>query len=107
MAIAVPSAHATGPVGVQNGLPACGGVRNGNGDVYTVNSDGSRLRWLTENDVPDGDPAWSPSGHHERQRWRQRPAGDLAAGLRRPLQLGTASTDRRAGVRLTLLNAAP
>jgi Tol biopolymer transport system component len=36
--------------------------RDGNADVYTINSDGSGLRRLTNNPEYDGDAAWSPDG---------------------------------------------
>jgi Tol biopolymer transport system component len=36
--------------------------RDGNADVYTINSDGSGLRRLTNNPEYDGDAVWSPDG---------------------------------------------
>jgi Tol biopolymer transport system component len=36
--------------------------RNGNWDVYVVNSDGSGLRQLTDDPAEDGLPTWSPDG---------------------------------------------
>ena len=59
--VALPASHAAAPA-VQNGRLACEGVRNGQSDVYTVETDGKRLTWLTDNDVRDGDPSWSPDG---------------------------------------------
>jgi dipeptidyl aminopeptidase/acylaminoacyl peptidase len=36
--------------------------RDGNAEVYTINSDGSGLRRLTDNPEYDGDAVWSPDG---------------------------------------------
>lgn len=36
--------------------------RDGNPEIYAVNADGSGLRRLTDNEVLDGSPAWSPDG---------------------------------------------
>jgi TolB protein len=36
--------------------------RDGNAEVYTINSDGSGLRRLTNNPEYDGDAVWSPDG---------------------------------------------
>jgi Tol biopolymer transport system component len=36
--------------------------RDGNGEVYVVNVDGTRLRRLTRNPASDGGPLWSPDG---------------------------------------------
>jgi TolB protein len=36
--------------------------RDGNAEVYTMNSDGSGLRRLTDNPAFDGDVAWSADG---------------------------------------------
>ncbi len=33
-----------------------------NDEIYVINADGSGLRRLTRNDVPDGGPTWSPDG---------------------------------------------
>ena len=45
-----------------NGLIACEGFRDGDAEVYVMNPDGSGVRYLTDNAVRDGDPAWSPDG---------------------------------------------
>lgn len=45
-----------------NGLIACEGFRDGDFEVYVMNPDGSGVRYLTDNSVRDGDPAWSPDG---------------------------------------------
>lgn len=36
--------------------------RDGNGEIYVINADGSGLERLTRNDTRDGCPAWSPDG---------------------------------------------
>jgi Tol biopolymer transport system component len=36
--------------------------RDGNWEIYAMNSDGSGLRRLTQNAANDGLPAWSPDG---------------------------------------------
>ena len=36
--------------------------RHGNSEIFVMNTDGSGIHRLTENDVGDIDPAWSPSG---------------------------------------------
>jgi serine/threonine-protein kinase len=36
--------------------------RDGNWNIYVVNSDGTGLRQLTEDPAQDGLPAWSPDG---------------------------------------------
>jgi Tol biopolymer transport system component len=41
---------------------AFGSRRDGEGDIYSVNVDGSDLRRLTEHDAKDITPAWSPKG---------------------------------------------
>jgi WD40 repeat protein len=38
--------------------------RDGNWEIYLVNTDGSGLHRLTEDVANDGLPAWSPDGHH-------------------------------------------
>ena len=37
-------------------------MRDGNSEIYVVNSDGGGLRRLTRNAGPDLAPAWSPDG---------------------------------------------
>jgi TolB protein len=36
--------------------------RDGNSEIYAINVDGTGLTRLTDNDVTDDDPAWSPDG---------------------------------------------
>jgi Tol biopolymer transport system component len=36
--------------------------RDGNSEIYTINTDGGRLTRLTDNDVYDGECTWSPDG---------------------------------------------
>ena len=36
--------------------------RDGNAQIYTMNSDGSHQTWLTFNEAGDGWPTWSPNG---------------------------------------------
>jgi Tol biopolymer transport system component len=36
--------------------------RDGDSEIYTINTDGGKLTRLTDNDVYDGEPAWSPDG---------------------------------------------
>ncbi len=58
--VPAPPAYAVAPGA--NGLIACEGFRGGDAEVYTMQPDGSDLTYLTDNDVRDGDPAWSPDG---------------------------------------------
>ncbi len=37
-------------------------TRDGNSEIYVMDSDGGNLQRLTANQVDDGDPAWSPDG---------------------------------------------
>jgi Tol biopolymer transport system component len=37
-------------------------TKDGNPEIYSLNSDGSDLRRLTANDASDMAPAWSPDG---------------------------------------------
>lgn len=66
VAAAVPLPHALGAAAaprVHNGLLACEGAsNNSSSDVFTVDPDGKRVTWLTDNDVRDGDPSWSGDG---------------------------------------------
>jgi hypothetical protein len=41
------------------GIPAAG---NGSTEIYTIEADGSNLVQITQNDVDDDSPAWSPDG---------------------------------------------
>lgn len=36
--------------------------RTGNGDIYVINADGSGLVRLTDDELPETQPAWSPDG---------------------------------------------
>jgi Tol biopolymer transport system component len=36
--------------------------RDGNGEIYVMNADGSAQRRLTRNPASDGPPVWSPDG---------------------------------------------
>ena len=36
--------------------------RDGNSEIYTINTDGGRLTRLTDNDIYDGECTWSPDG---------------------------------------------
>ncbi len=38
--------------------------RDGNGEIYVMNADGSREKNLTRNSARDGAPVWSPDGKH-------------------------------------------
>ena len=38
--------------------------RDGNGEIYTMNADGSKQKNLTRNNARDGAPVWSPTGKH-------------------------------------------
>jgi len=40
--------------------------RDGNWEIYVMDSDGSNLRRLTNNSAEDGTPAWSPNGGRSR-----------------------------------------
>lgn len=37
-------------------------IDHAQGEIYVMNADGSGVRRLTDNQVPDADPAWSPDG---------------------------------------------
>ena len=39
-------------------------TRDGDSEVFVMNTDGTQVRQLTDNDVSDGTPAWSPDGKH-------------------------------------------
>jgi Tol biopolymer transport system component len=39
---------------------AFGSKRDGNGEIYVMNADGSEQRRLTNNPAIDGRPSWSP-----------------------------------------------
>jgi Tol biopolymer transport system component len=45
-----------------NGKIAFESFRDGNWDIYTMDADGSNQTRITNNAVPDRDPAWSPDG---------------------------------------------
>jgi Tol biopolymer transport system component len=45
-----------------NGLIAFTSNRDGNSEIYVMNSDGSGVRRLTAHTAQDGTPAWSPDG---------------------------------------------
>ena len=36
--------------------------RDGNGEIYVMNDDGSQIRRLTNTPLSDGSPRWSPDG---------------------------------------------
>ncbi len=38
--------------------------RDGNGEIYIMNADGSNQKNLTRSNARDGSPAWSPTGRH-------------------------------------------
>jgi len=50
------------PVHRANGKIAFASMRDGNSEIYTMNSDGTAQVRLTFNDVPDFRPVWSPDG---------------------------------------------
>src|SRR3954463_15286948 len=43
-------------------LIAFSSTRDGNGEIYVMNADGTRPRRLTRNPLDDTDPTWSPDG---------------------------------------------
>jgi hypothetical protein len=64
--------------------------RDGDEEIYTMRTDGSRVRQLTSNDVPlvfDGEPNWSPDGRkHGPDTSRGRPgrgSSSFPQGLRK------------------------
>ncbi|MDQ4132573.1 MAG: DUF5050 domain-containing protein [Actinomycetota bacterium] len=57
--------NSTSPVGAVptgGGKIVCEGTPGGDAEVFVMNADGSDLRYLTDNTVRDGDPAWSTNG---------------------------------------------
>ena len=50
------------PTAARNGPIAFASDRDGNWDIYAMNSDGSGLVRLTNNSADDYDPSWSPDG---------------------------------------------
>jgi TolB protein len=50
------------PTGSSGGVLAFVSTRDGNGEIYTMNADGSDLRRLTNWQDWDGMPSWSPDG---------------------------------------------
>jgi TolB protein len=49
-----------------------------NDEIFVIDADGSRLRRLTRNAVPDGHPAWSPDGRKIAfLSWRDRTEADV------------------------------
>jgi Tol biopolymer transport system component len=69
-------------------------MRDGNWEIYVVNSDGTGLKRLTKDPAIDGLPTWSPDGSYiaflsnrggEWAIWAIRPDG---SGLRRLFTLG-------------------
>jgi Tol biopolymer transport system component/putative intracellular protease/amidase len=49
-------------IGNEGGLIAFVSTRDGDGEIYRMNTDGSDLRQLTDNTKWDGFPTWSPDG---------------------------------------------
>jgi Tol biopolymer transport system component len=58
--VLVTPAHAVFPG--QNGKLAVTSSRDGNGEIYVMNPDGSGPLNITNNDASDASPAWSPDG---------------------------------------------
>ena len=58
------------PTATATGMPSTVGrilflsLRDGNQEIYAINSDGSGLANLTKNSARDADPSWSPDGKH-------------------------------------------
>ena len=49
-----------------------------NDEIYVINADGTGLRRLTRNAVPDGHPVWSPDGRRIAfLRWRDGPTANI------------------------------
>jgi TolB protein len=74
--------------------------RDGDGEIFVMASDGTRLRQLTHNKTPDGMPAWSadgksilflPGGHMQEHPQWYRVA--LEGGRARPAEHGPANPD--------------
>jgi len=57
-----PTAAATPTLAAASGKIAFTSNRDGNGEIYVMNADGSGQINLTNNPVHDDDPAWSPDG---------------------------------------------
>ena len=49
------------PVGAFGGI-ALASERSGNGEIYTMNADGTGLTQRTDDPADDGAPSWSPDG---------------------------------------------
>jgi tetratricopeptide (TPR) repeat protein len=77
-----------------NGHVAFMSSRDGNWEIYIVESDGSQLRRLTENSVNDGLPTWSPDGRtlafvsDEGGTWAVWAMGPDGSNRRRLFELG-------------------
>ncbi len=61
-AVALPSQAAFATFPGENGKIVFFSERDGNAEIYTMNSDGSGQTRLTENDASDLEPEWSPDG---------------------------------------------
>jgi len=55
-------ATATAAISVQDSRIAFTSYRDGNGEIYVMDADGSNQTRLTNSPGDDGDPAWSPDG---------------------------------------------
>jgi Tol biopolymer transport system component len=60
--IALGAAGAAPSAAAPHGRIAFGSDRDGDGEIYAMNADGTNLTKLTNNEVWDGQPAWSPDG---------------------------------------------
>ncbi|MFC1975718.1 TolB family protein, partial [Chloroflexota bacterium] len=99
--------------------------RDGNSEIYTVNTDGSDLTRLTNNSAFDGEPAWSPNserilfvsnrdGNHEIYSMRadgsdvtrltDEPANDLSPAWSPDGQLIAFMTERNGNADIYLMN---
>jgi len=59
---AIPASTAAPPAPIATGLIAFYSGRDGAAEIYTMNSDGSNQRRLTNNAFDDDSPVWSPDG---------------------------------------------
>jgi Tol biopolymer transport system component len=63
---------------VERSATACRPTGRCNDEIYVIDADGTGLRRLTRNAVPDGRPVWSPDGRRIAfLRWRDGPAWDI------------------------------
>ena len=56
------SAQTDHPISIEKGKIVFSSERNGNAEIFTMNSDGTNLKQLTNHPSRDAWPKWSPDG---------------------------------------------